>query len=127
MKPPKFRSGDIAYVWTREKVRILRSFGKLGEMKYEIEYVLSKTKAEVYENELSFNNSMEPIKSKLPYVPTVPNCPKCKSPWITTRIGRDLFYDCPKCKITAEEACDNTPPEFDMRRLLLIIRDDDIF
>lgn len=32
------------------------------------------------------------------------HCPKCKTPWKETIIGRNTFYDCLKCNLKKEDA-----------------------
>ena len=118
MRPPKFRNGDIVYTFRREKVRILRSYGKNGDIVYETEEVNGGLKDEYSEHSLSFTDDFDiPSKNKMKnYIPSEKVCPKCGNSWSITGFGAKKWYDCRICKKTAEELCKGYgPPAFNSK------------
>lgn len=106
MKHPKYRYGDIVYLWSGDKARVLRSYGKDGVVKYQVELLADGKKRDFLEIDISFNNRMEATKkSSDNFIPPSPLCPKCKNLWAITSFGRSKWHDCPTCKDTAENIC----------------------
>jgi len=100
----KFRTGDVVLTNWKTKVRIIRSYGQFGEIFYEAEDPYSKSSTTYKESELTFDHSHIP-KSQKDFTPDVDDCPKCGNPWSITGMGRRKWYDCLKCKDSAENLC----------------------
>lgn len=104
MKYPKFRRGDIVKTKFSSKARILRWFkDSLGRDRYEIQYIESKVKIEVCEDDLEFYTDDLKISPK--NTSYGDQCPKCSTPWTITYIGAKKCYDCIPCKKKAEDLC----------------------
>ena len=116
---PKFRNGDIVYNRWGHRIRVVRSYGRNGQLLYQGEDCFSKHLEEYAEDDLSFNyDHLKPQQED--FVPPEKVCPKCKNAWSITGFGKKRWYDCKTCKDSAENIYnkkDNNPPKFDWTRI----------